>query len=610
MNGLSPGRSLEQNVSSDKLNRALAAHQSGKLAEAETLYQQCIRETDDFSAKQLLGVLYASQQRNDLAIPLMQSSLASRNDQPAVHNNLANCFKREGRVAEAAEHYRQALELNRDYVEAYRNYANLWLENGDFDRAERIAKNGLRSVPGEASLLNLLGMIQQRKQDFSAAITTFESALAAKPDYVAAAHNLAVTHRLNDSPGIALTGLKALRDQGVDGFEVIQNLGNAYSDLGDLESAAACYREVIEKNPTYADAHRNLSNILWSQDNTEGFLDSFESAFSRGVISDELVLTYFECLLRAERGQEVLDFLKARNVTDPWDARYCDLLGRTWLGLGDLNESHRFHERACSFDNAPPAYRVNFAIAKLMMSRLDEATAILEVVIEANPQNQSALSYLALCWRAAGDPRSQQLNDYEHLVQTFELGATDRVAFNRALDARLATLHNTKRHPLEQTLRGGTQTQGNLFARTEPEIVELTQYIREAVGGYLKALPAHTISSMGFDGVDQFRFSGSWSVRLRSEGYHTMHMHPMGSVSSAYYVSLPSVVAEDTADRAGWIQFGKPDLAFPYDFEAEYFVRPETGKLVLFPSYMWHGTVPFTAEEPRTTVAFDVVPAR
>jgi hypothetical protein len=37
-------------------------------------------------------------------------------------------------------------------------------------------------------------------------------------------------------------------------------------------------------------------------------------------------------------------------------------------------------------------------------------------------------------------------------------------------------------------------------------------------------------------------------------------------------------------------------------------VRPELGLLVLFPSYFWHGTLPFHSEQPRLTVAFDVVP--
>jgi hypothetical protein len=31
--------------------------------------------------------------------------------------------------------------------------------------------------------------------------------------------------------------------------------------------------------------------------------------------------------------------------------------------------------------------------------------------------------------------------------------------------------------------------------------------------------------------------------------------------------------------------------------------------VVLFPSYMWHGTVPFRGPEGRLTIAFDLIPA-
>jgi hypothetical protein len=31
---------------------------------------------------------------------------------------------------------------------------------------------------------------------------------------------------------------------------------------------------------------------------------------------------------------------------------------------------------------------------------------------------------------------------------------------------------------------------------------------------------------------------------------------------------------------------------------------------VLFPSYMWHGTIAFRGEASRTTIAFDAVPGR
>ena len=85
-----------------------------------------------------------------------------------------------------------------------------------------------------------------------------------------------------------------------------------------------------------------------------------------------------------------------------------------------------------------------------------------------------------------------------------------------------------------------------------------------------------------------------------------MHMHPMGWFSSAYYVDLPDSM--DQGNREGWLKFGEPNFEPPEPLEPQYYVQPEPGKLVLFPSYMWHGTVPFESDQLRTTVVFDVVP--
>jgi hypothetical protein len=96
-------------------------------------------------------------------------------------------------------------------------------------------------------------------------------------------------------------------------------------------------------------------------------------------------------------------------------------------------------------------------------------------------------------------------------------------------------------------------------------------------------------------------------VRLTSAGYHTNHMHPEGWMSSALYVALPDEVRA-ARDQSGHIQFGVPlldkDLALP----PRRVVKPEVGTLVLFPSYMWHGTIPFHSQQARLTVAFDLVP--
>ena len=107
------------------------------------------------------------------------------------------------------------------------------------------------------------------------------------------------------------------------------------------------------------------------------------------------------------------------------------------------------------------------------------------------------------------------------------------------------------------------------------------------------------------------RFAGSWSVRLRSGGFHISHIHHTGWISSALYISLPKEVAAlpDGATGPGALMFGVPDETLDLDLTPRRVEPPRVGRLVIFPSYFWHGTIPFESEQPRLTVAFDALPA-
>lgn len=140
-----------------------------------------------------------------------------------------------------------------------------------------------------------------------------------------------------------------------------------------------------------------------------------------------------------------------------------------------------------------------------------------------------------------------------------------------------------------------------------------------AIRGFFKAIDAPIrsyISALG-KGRDPLRsrirggykMQGAWSVRLRGRGYHTDHVHPEGWLSSAFYVDLPKGTP-GSAEREGWTQFGRPGVRTRPELAAERLVEPEPGMLVLFPSYMWHGTVPFTGDDHRLTIAFDLLPAK
>jgi hypothetical protein len=85
-------------------------------------------------------------------------------------------------------------------------------------------------------------------------------------------------------------------------------------------------------------------------------------------------------------------------------------------------------------------------------------------------------------------------------------------------------------------------------------------------------------------------------------------VHQKGWLSSACYIALPGAVTA-SEDRAGWLKFGEPGIKTTPQLAPEHFIKPEEGKLVLFPSYMWHGTEPFGGSETRLSVAFDLLPA-
>jgi hypothetical protein len=130
--------------------------------------------------------------------------------------------------------------------------------------------------------------------------------------------------------------------------------------------------------------------------------------------------------------------------------------------------------------------------------------------------------------------------------------------------------------------------------------------LSEPILAYIDAMgppdPSHPWSGRK---TGKFRLAGTWSVKLRANGYHINHVHPAGWISSAYYVAVPPVVAAGEG-RQGWIKFGEPRWPTP-GCTIEKVVQPKAGRLVLFPSYMWHGTIPFSQGE-RMTAPFDAVP--
>ena len=447
------------------------------------------------------------------------------------------------------------------------------------------------------------GLLQRSLDRHAEALESFATAARLDPSDARIAQGRAHAALEAGIPAVELYQ-EARRLEPGNGAIVIA-LAAARVAAGDGEGAAAELAEILERKPLWLQGHSHLAQIVATLGRPEDSTQSLE----RALVRLPNALPLWETLLNVQLRRGAYDSLRpiltraaSAGVTSPEFAIY--------EAIDQAEHDPRDFPPAL-FDRAPPSLNQALDTWRVRhLLRIGKPEAALPILDRglAGPQSAELWAYAATVWRMVGDRRSQWLEGDPALVGVIDLNG--RFGDRERLAEVLRSLHVARGEYLDQSVRGGTQTDGPLFSRIEPEIQALRAAIVDAVDGYRKSLPppdpAHPFLSKPRD--RPIRFAGSWSVRLRSGGRHSNHLHPEGWISSAFYVSLPERAADEPGD-SGWFTLGAPDDRLGLDLEPWLKIEPREGQLVLFPSWMWHGTVPFNDGE-RLTVAFDVAPPR
>ncbi|MDQ8756499.1 tetratricopeptide repeat protein [Sphingosinicella sp. LHD-64] len=574
-------------------------------AAARLLHAVLATDPEHYDALQLLGLLARGRGDHAAAADLFRKSLRANPYQPHVLNNLGNALTGLARQDEAIAAYREALRLQPAYQEAEVNLASALLARGEAVEACDVLKAATRRAPQDGKAWALLGRALRAGGRLDEAVAALRTALELRPGHVATKHNLAVALRLAGRPDQALALLRQCAAADPGSPEIRYNLGHCLQDLGDTKGAAQAYRETIALRPTDRDAHASLNRLCWQAGDHAAYLASYRDALRLHPRDSGLLADLAHQLTLSGQAAEAVALLTPAVGRSAVTADIHHRLGQALWSQGRIPEA--LVQFAAGREREPnhAPLRRETARSLIILERYEEALAVLG---EEN-FDQQALAYQGLCRRFLGDARAAALNDYDRFVGGAILTPPegDIVTFNAQLASTLAGLHVMAEHPLEQTLRGGTQTIGDLFDRRIPEIRTIRAMIEAEVARYIAALPNDPGHPFLARKSRSFAFSGSWSVRLRQGGHHVNHVHPEGWISSCYYVALPPSVSGGS--HQGWLKFGETALHLGAREEVAKLVRPEVGKLVLFPSYFYHGTVPFEDDAFRTTIAFDVVPA-
>ena len=517
-----------------------------------------------------------------------------------------------GDFTRAERYCREALALDAGNADALGLMGMVRWHGGDVDEGERFLRQSLVIMPAQPHVLANLGDLLVSRQAHDAALACYAESVRVAPEFAEAWLKLGIARGEKGDIQGAIDALERSRELRPRDLRALYAMAQAHLERDDHEQAIDCYRRALAIEPQAVEVHDALNEILWEHGMRDDYLGSFPPAIDSAAGSLPLRLRYAGSLSHVGKHREAEAVLLEAERLFGCDAGIYAGLGAALDGQGRVSEA--VESFTAAVEVAPEDVKCRQELARVLISTGDHHGALrhIDAAIELAPLDQRNLAFRGLCWRLLGDGRAAAINDYARFVKRYEIpvpeGYADIRAFNVALAGALDALHRTQvQHPLNQTLRGGTQTHGNLFERKVREVQEARASIEHCLRCYIEEMAEDSQHPFLSRKSDRFRFSGSWSCRLGQQGFHTNHIHMEGWISSCYYVSLPNVVRQGD-DHAGWIKFGETNLELGEREHIGKILQPQEGHLVLFPSYMFHGTVPFASNQVRTTIAFDVMP--
>lgn len=432
-------------------------------------------------------------------------------------------------------------------------------------------KNALKLQPNTPDLLFNLGIALTHTQQLDEAITIYKKAIQIKPDFFEAYGNLGTVLQAQGQLKAAIEcyqkGLK-INPQDARGHF---NLGTALRDSGALNDAVDSYKRAITLFPNYTDAHNNLGETLRDLGEMDRAINSYQAALNLNPNHAQANYNMAEFCYLAKRYLDAIPYFEASQLDD-WQERqlYC------------LYKAEEFD-----------AFKTNrdALIANNTYKHTSPFLATLSTHYSINFDKPDPYNF---CKNGL---------DFVYKKSIPELVNTDLL---QALLNDINTADIAERK--QGRLTNGQQSAGNLFKRNEASFQTLASLIKKeflAYKNHFSDADCELIQSF----PDELEFTSSWYVKMQQGGHLSAHIHEIGWISGAVYLKMPS-----TNGLEGAFEYGTHGDDYPVKYQDSYAkfpvkqIMPSVGDIVLFPSSLFHRTIPFNSIDNRICIAFDLKP--
>jgi len=483
-------------------------------------------------------------------------------------------------------------------------------EDGDFSRAQALYRRVLDRQANRSEAFNGLGLLALHQARPLEALNLFELAIGVAPRNADYHFNLSRVYlalgRVDDAIAAGETALS------------VQSSGNAHCRMGQLylehgrgENAVAAFKRAVELQPDCASTCNQLGSALERVARHPEAVDAYRRALELKPDYAEAANNLGNVLQSTGTADEALCAYKLAAELSPGVAGVHTNIGNVYQRKGQLACAIAAYTQALECD--PQLLSARYLLATAHLGLADVRAAVREVglCLERAPHDQNALALKGVLLRELGhDDEVRRLVDLERFVHVEQLepptGYRSIGHFNRELRRYVVETQSLLRDPAGASTRGGRHS-GDIFSRPEGPAIALRTSLQRVFRGFLDSLPlgsSHPFLSRTPNGL---RLRAQANI-LDNAGFLVPHIHPQAWVSGVYYVRVPPEIRGNDPRHAGWLELGRAPETLRSTAKPEIrHVRPEEGSVVLFPSYYYHGTIPFKSKKHRFSLGLDAI---
>ena len=417
----------------------------------------------------------------------------------------------------------------------------------------------------EISINSLVENYQNR--DYKSLVNNAQQYVEKNNSSAMAWNLLALGYRYTNNVEAALKIYEDLLRLNPGNFLLSTNLGNLYMAIGKISKAIDCFEVAFKKEPNHVSNLEALAIAYQDTGRNKEAIDCFKKVLALDEGKESARYHLARMLVRLNYYSEAIEHFDKTNYG----------LSKSHLleCLYYLGDKDKFYEHYRELINRK-------IINPLMASIGSHASIRFNISNKENPFCSDPFNYI----------KKQNITDNNELNDDL---------ISSILEFHKSGESDPKSQPL---LSNGKQSSGNIFLNQRNDIQLLKKILENKVKNYLKEF---STSNEGFiiNWPKNFKIYG-WLVSISSGGKLSAHIHKEGWLSGSLYFKMPSKKTKNE----GNIVFSLDGANYPTDgkkFDKKS-VDVNKGDLVLFPSSLFHHTIPFKSNEERFTFAFDIIP--